>query len=61
VRRELVVGMLALAVAPIACAWLLYREVQWRRRKRWMGHYEQPVEGWAMAEHAEAGGREARS
>lgn len=64
-----VVGLMALglgvlAVATVAVPWLLYRDVQWRRRARWIGGYEQPAEPWVreaerQASYAEAGARAA--
>lgn len=41
--------VLAIALAlsvPFAIAWLIYREIQWERRKGFRGRYDQPLEPW---------------
>lgn len=46
-RRALalaVFGFGILALAAVVAPWLIYRDVQWWRRRGWMGHYEMPVE-----------------
>ena len=42
-------GLGALALGVVAIPWLIFREVQWHRRQRFMGHYEQPVEHDALS------------
>lgn len=60
----LAVGAGLLVAGLVVVPWLLYRDVQWRNRQRFMGRYAQPVEPWAdegihLAESAEAGARAA--
>lgn len=60
----LALGAGLVVVGCIAVPWLLYREVQWRKRQRFMFRYAQPVEPWAgdgveLAECAEMGARAA--
>jgi hypothetical protein len=31
---------------PVAAAWLLFRGIQWERRKGFHGRYDQPLEPW---------------
>lgn len=35
-----------LCALPIGAAWLVFRNLQWQRRRGFRGHYEQPVEPW---------------
>lgn len=40
--RLLLAGLIC--CAPLALGWLVYRNVQWSRRKRFHGTYEQPTD-----------------
>ncbi|MDP2957331.1 MAG: hypothetical protein Q8N53_12980 [Longimicrobiales bacterium] len=37
-------GLGAFALGLVAIPWLIFRELQWHRRERWMGHHEQADE-----------------
>jgi hypothetical protein len=56
VTRIALLGLGLFALGCVAVPWLVFREIQWHRRQRWMGHYEQPVEPWRPDEDDEVNG-----
>jgi len=53
--KHVLLALVAIPALAIGGAWLIWREFQWHHNRTWRGHYDQPVEGWRMAEHAEDG------